>query len=544
MKKFRIRYRLTGLISVMILLINSCSKENANINTTKTSTIRLNIGQVFSLGTDNIKASSTRGRTAYRTQTREITYNNQYTLVATLREAGSKASRPKATSNNVKASGASEQKALKEGTLYYIAIFDTSGECKETKSFKQGDGIQDFAIEKGRYTFVIYASGTNAPLPYIEAGAKLNMVKFERLSAYADLMMDQISFEVKEGQNMLNANLVHLFTQVTLKLDASAVGDISIRGATIAPSHMNQTINVSLADKKISFNGAVEPVHLVFQNKSGKVIYSDSTFIATPTTENGIIELWDLSVNGSTPKNVVQDGWNLRPGVKYELEIKLKLPNYPFITVAGTNWSIGDLIYRDGVYKLTPPSDESIYYSWTLSPTDQTEVFWYVDFDDSVKGMRMLRVNGSYAQNPLAITGPDPCASVQPLNSWRLPTSDEIISLMSSGIKTYHARYDTENNVSLKGGLFFGIDSQPAKSEMDQYLYFRSSNSFISAGFYRFGLTRVTAYLLAGKKYLSFEQPYSDDKRTLVGDYEIKPLTFRPNVSAPSEAVRVRCVKK
>lgn len=542
MEKLKIRYLVIGLVCVMTLLITSCSKENGDITIKKKSTIQFKIGQLFSLDTDKVKAASAKGRTADRIQTREIKYNDQYTLVATLREVESVASRTKAASNNVKASGAVDQKALKEGTLYYIAVFDASGECKETKLFKQGDGIQDFAIEKGKYTFVIYASGTNAPLPYVEAGARLNKVKFEQLSAYTDLMIDQISLEVKEGQNILMANLVHLFTQVSLKLDASAVGDISIGGGTIAPSYVDESLDVSLEGRGITFNGAIEPVDLVFQNKSGKVIYSDSTFIATPATENGIVEIWDLSVNGSTPKNVVQHGWNLRPGVKYELLIKLKSPNYPFITVAGTNWSLGDLIYRDGRYKLTLPSDESIYYNWSPSPTDQTEAFWYVDIDDRVKGMRMFLENG-YAQYPLAVAGEDPCASVQPLNSWRLPTTDEIVSLMSSGIKTYHAQYDTDGNY-LKGGLFFGIASQPAKSEMDQYLYFRSSTFFTSLGYYRFGLTNGTAYLLAGKKFLYFVQPYEDENRTLLGDYDIKSLTLRINANAPSEAVRVRCVKK
>ena len=165
-----------------------------------------------------------------------------------------------------------------------------------------------------------------------------------------------------------------------------------------------------------------------------------------------------------------------------------------------------------------------------------------MDFDDSVKGMRMYRVNGSYAQEPLAVANQDPCASVKPLNSWRLPTSAEIVNLMSSNTKIYHAKYDTGNNSYLKTGLFFGVDYQPEKPEMDKYLYFRSFY-FISAGMYRFAPTTQSAYLLAGKKYLAFEQPYSDDKRTTLGSYEIKPLTFRPSASAPSEAVRIRCVK-
>lgn len=540
--KSNIRYSYSSLLFVLVILINACSKERSDINNVNGSTVRLNIGQTFSLPDDKSKIAVTGRRITDASQSKEIAYNDQYTLVATLREVGLTAPYSKASNNKSAVRATGEQKALKEGTSYYVAIFDALGEYLETKSFKQGEGVKDFTIDNGKYTFIIYASGTNSPLPYLNSGAKLNAAKFEQLSADQDLMIDQIPFEVKDGQNELNATLAHLFTQVTLKLDASAVGEISIGGGAISPSHAKGSIDVSLADRTLSYHGALESVPLVFQNKSGKVIYSDSTFIASAATVNGSVKLSNVSVNGSTPKDVVQDGWNLRPGVKYTLEINLKAPADPSIPVAGTNWSIGDLIYRDGIYQFAPPSDESIYYTWSPSPADQTEAFWYMDFDDSVKGMRMYRVNGSYAQEPLAVANQDPCASVKPLNSWRLPTSDEIVALMSSNTKIYHAKYDTGNNSYLKTGLFFGVDYQPEKPEMDKYLYFRSFY-FISAGMYRFAPTTQSAYLLAEKKYLAFEQPYSDDKRTTLGSYEIKPLTFRPSASAPSEAVRIRCVK-
>lgn len=44
----------------------------------------------------------------------------------------------------------------------------TTGSYQETKSFTKGKGQQDFSIKKGKYTFVIYASGTNKSLPTIE----------------------------------------------------------------------------------------------------------------------------------------------------------------------------------------------------------------------------------------------------------------------------------------------------------------------------------------------------------------------------------------
>ncbi len=179
-------------------------------------------------------------------------------------------------------------------------------------------------------------------MPRIEAGATLSAVNFTGLTADQDFMLDQVEYEVKEGQNVLNADLAHLFTQVSLKFDASAIGEVgSIAGASIEPS--NAAVDVALSDGALSFKGDVNPVTFHLKNTSGSVINSDSTFITTSATSNGIVRLKGVSIGGSAAKDVDKGGWDLKPGVKYILEFTLKAP-LGGINSGGHIWAPGNLV--------------------------------------------------------------------------------------------------------------------------------------------------------------------------------------------------------
>ena len=170
MKMFTIKSGLASMLA-LALLVSSCSKDNTQAVIPEGTTVRLNIGEAFAK-TSPAKAASAGHTYASSTQTVEIPFDNQYTLVASLTAEEAPAPGLKASNRAVAISTGTDQKTLKQGTIYYVAIFDAAGEYKETKSFTQGNAAQDFAIEKGKYTFVIYASGSNKTLPSIAAGTK------------------------------------------------------------------------------------------------------------------------------------------------------------------------------------------------------------------------------------------------------------------------------------------------------------------------------------------------------------------------------------
>ncbi|MGE8380368.1 MAG: hypothetical protein ACN6PN_18505, partial [Sphingobacterium sp.] len=125
MNKFTIKFGFASILACA-LFISSCSKENNNMIIPDGPTVRLNIGEAFAAA-GPVKAASV-GRTyASATQTVEIPFDNQYTLVATLTAETSTAQGLKASSRAATVSTGTDQKALKQGTVYYVAIFDAAG---------------------------------------------------------------------------------------------------------------------------------------------------------------------------------------------------------------------------------------------------------------------------------------------------------------------------------------------------------------------------------------------------------------------------------
>ena len=467
MNKFTIKFGFASLLACA-LFISSCSKENNSAVVPEGTTVRLNIGQAFAK-TGPVKAASA-GRTyASATQTVEIPFNNQYTLVASLTAEEVAAPSLKASNRAATVSTGSEQQALKQGTVYYVAIFDAAGDYKETKSFTQGNGTQDFAIETGKYTFVIYASGSNKTLPSIAIGTKLSAVNFEGLTADQDFMLDQVPFEVKDGQNILNADLEHLFTQVTLKFDASAIGAVSsIVGATIEPS--NAAVDVNLNNSALTFKGAVNPVTFKLKNTTGTVIDSDSTFITTAATANGIVWLKGLSIGGSVAKDINKGGWDLKPGVKYVLEFKLKKPTQ--VNIGGEVWALGNLVYNNGVYGFAATNDA--YGNYWFPGYEKPKVFGVNDPATHNNQKPSVQLNGGNA---------DPCSLVLPLNTWKLPTKAEFDNLIKRtnqngadnpknpdpyGVGRYQGTWDGTKATNM--GIFFGTQVNPGANR-DKFLY-------------------------------------------------------------------------
>ncbi|MGE8378341.1 MAG: hypothetical protein ACN6PN_08330 [Sphingobacterium sp.] len=334
MNKYKTNF-ISAVSLILILLITSCSKDNS-VPTQVGSTVRLNIGQAFAdtgAKKNTVKASSS-GYGIASIQKKEISLHQKYQLVATLTAINTVPLGIKASTSSANTVAGSEQRALKEGTVYHVAIFDATGHYQETKSFTKGKGEQDFSIEKGKYTFVIYASGTNKSLPTIDKEATLNTVNFVDLKADQDFMLDQVPFEVKEGQNMLSTDLKHLFSQITFDLTTKWTGaeelisgmeleDIALNGASIDP--VSAAVDVALGNGLLTFKGVGNPVAIGLKNTIGKIIYSESAFIITAPTTNGTILLSGFSFAGLPPEDLSIGGWNLRPGVKYQLNITLKM---------------------------------------------------------------------------------------------------------------------------------------------------------------------------------------------------------------------------
>ncbi|WP_333888744.1 hypothetical protein [Sphingobacterium siyangense] len=506
MNKFTTKFGLTSILA-LALFVSSCNKDN-NAAVSDGTIVRLNIGQAYAKA-DPIKTASVNGRSyASAVQTVEIPFDNQYTLVATLTAETSASTGLKASSRATAVSTGAEQVALKSGTVYYVAIFDASGNYKETKSFTQGAGSQDFAIGKGQYTFVVYASGTGKKLPTIAAGAKLSEVNFAGLTADQDFMLDQVAFEVKDGLNTLSADLEHLFTQVTLKFDASAIGSVSsIAGATIEPS--STAVDVALVDGTRTYSTTTNVVPFNLKNTSGTVITSDSTFITTAAITNGKISLSGVSIAGSSAKSISSGNWNLKPGVKYELDITLKAP-LGGMSVGGHIWAPGNLVYNsNGKYTFAAPNElgSNWYYNW-LTPVGVGTAPVRTEKD----GVDMV----TYSE------ANDPCKLVS--TEWRTPSRVEYEALLkAAGVSTTYQ--NTYNGVH---GVFYGTsDIAMASGNPTAYLFFRGAKQD--------GSMNV--------KYWTRTNETNSNATSIYFQGYSKPSTFNSDDKYTNLDVQIRCVR-
>lgn len=529
MKNFKIKLVLATILAIA-LFVPSCSKETSEVVTEETI-VRLNIGQAYAKA-DPVKTASVGRSYASAVQTVEIPFDNEYTLIATLTPEASSLSvnSSKATNRSIATNTVTSEQVLKQGTVYYVAIFDAAGVYKETKTFTQGVGARDFAIDKGKYTFVVYASGTNKTLPTIPAGATLSTVKFENLTADNDFMLDQVAIEVKNGENLLNADLVHLFTQVRLKFDTSDIGAVSsIAGATITPSNPN--VDVALVNGALAYKGNEAPVSFNLPNKRGKIIVSDSTFMTTAATADGIIELTGVSIDGSVAKNISKGNWDLRPGVKYTLEVTLKKPIS--VNIGGEVWALGNLTYNNGVYGFALTNDAFGDY-------------WFPNYLKP-KVIDAANTNPSPSTGINGLQG-DPCALVLPLDTWRLPTVQEVDRLILRTREKGNGEQGADNPADVnkwqvgrivlnyngsgtKIGMFYGKQNNPGADRL-KYLFFPFGGSYNNNnsgdGFNSQGM-----YLLADMKRLFMTGQVNDFGNSA-----------RTEVATANFAAQIRCVKK
>lgn len=530
MKKYTIKLGLATTLA-LALFISSCNKDtNEVIN--GNSTVSLQIGQTYAKD-EPVKAASVGRSYASAIQTAEIPFDNEYTLVATLIPVRSSnaASGLKAANRAAAVNTGNEENELKQGTVYYVAIFDAAGNYKETKNFTQGSNSADFAIAKGNYTFLIYASGTNKALPTITAGATLSTVNFTGLQADQDFMLDQVEFEVKAGQNVLTAKLEHLFTQVALKFDTSELtGATTIAGATITPS--NENVNVTLANGALTYSTGSKTVLFNLPVKTGKVILSDNAFITTAATSNGTIALSGVSINGSAPRNISKSDWTLRPGVKYVLEYKLRAPIS--VNIGNNVWALNDLNYEPstGVYSFGKGS------------------YWFPN--------RLISkvINGTNSEANAGNGGfGDPCALVAPIGTWRLPKESEIQRLIdrtasggadNPGPETwspparYVDNYDGTTNTPL--GMFFGVLThggvQLPLAGKENYLFF-SYGGYYPTDDIGATIGKEGAYLVS-----STTQPSGYRTFHLTGEAKDIGYGLGWRDAKNEEAVQIRCVKK
>ncbi len=313
---------------VLSLTAASCRSAEGSIsdNTTANNSVynvKVNLASIESEEETPVFQASA-GKTGVATvspQQTKISLDDDNFVMATLTpqsNTSSLASQAQASINPVAAATPTD---LGIGVRYKVAVYDASGNYVTEKEFAYKNGETDgFLLNGGQnYTFVAYSVNSASSTPSINNGGTLANAKLSGISG--DLMYFKKNMTVTgNGVNSLDIVLKHQYSQITTKLDARQVGNISaVTNATISPA--NSSADISFATDALTYNGSInQPVSFSAQNLP--IATSSATQVISNTTTTGQLNLGTVTVDGVS-KSMTIDKLKITPGVKYNLNLRL-----------------------------------------------------------------------------------------------------------------------------------------------------------------------------------------------------------------------------
>jgi len=315
-------------ILVLSLTAASCRSAEGSIsdNTTANNSVynvKVNLASIESEEETPVFQASA-GKTGVSTvspQQTKISLDDDNFVMATLTpqsNTSSLASQAQASINPVAAATPTD---LGIGVKYKVAVYDASGNYVTEKEFAYKNGETDgFLLNGGQnYTFVAYSVNSASSTPSINNGATLANAKLSGISGGRMYFRKNMTV-TGNGVNNLDIVLKHQYSQITTKLDARQVGNISaVTNATISPA--NSSADISFATDALTYNGSInQPVSFSAQNLP--IATSSATQVISNTTTTGQLNLGTVTVDGVS-KSMTIDKLKITPGVKYNLNLRL-----------------------------------------------------------------------------------------------------------------------------------------------------------------------------------------------------------------------------
>ncbi|MCT3648278.1 hypothetical protein HZQ44_08850 [Elizabethkingia anophelis] len=313
---------------VLSLATTSCRSAESSIsdNTTTTNSVynvQVNLAGIESEEeTPIFQASAGKNIVATTSpQQTKIPLGDDSFVMATLTPQSNTSSLSSQAQASVNPRAATPPTELGTGIRYKVAVYDNNGNYVTEKEFVYKNGETDgFLLNGGQnYTFVAYSVNSASSTPSINNGGTLANAKLSGISG--DLMYFKKNMTVTgNGVNNLDIVLKHQYSQITTKLDARQVGNISaVTNATISPA--NSSADISFATNALTYNGFInQPVSFSAQNLP--IATSSATQVISNTTTTGQLNLGTVTVDGVS-KSMTIDKLKITPGVKYNLNLRL-----------------------------------------------------------------------------------------------------------------------------------------------------------------------------------------------------------------------------
>jgi len=465
--------RLFSFYLVFCVFIIGCSREKSNIYST--NTLNINLEYTEYENTVDFKSGNEVGK-VYK---EEIPYNDDLYFEVSI------SSLPKSQFKST-----SFRRVIPVGTTFRILVFDENNKYLLSGDYICGSLITtNIQLQANKnYSFIVYSFGKLTALPSlaINVGDDISVAKL-LLSSFEDVMSHTILNRViNQNNNTLSFVLKHTFTKIKTTIDASTVGLINSIG------NFSVTNTFSNAEVKYT-NQPTTPFNLNFSNlipnrnlssfvvsNDNKSALSDEQLIYADGIQSQSLMLSAMSVNNIPKTNVTLLNYVFKPGVYYDINIKLKSTKPDGYLIGDLYWALGNLILENGVYK--PASNQGEMGDYWLRAdrglTDGTAGYYYKAPIN--KASPQVSGSGTKVLDICNLVGP----------GWRLPTYLEADALQAfaswhnSPINKYVGYYTKPNSTDSVYGVYFGTKVRPTISNQDNFLFVPFAGAYNSGVMY------------------------------------------------------------
>lgn len=483
------------LLFIVFFSILSCRNTTDNAEGEGKVVVKINLRGI----TEASEASVNRSSAIPAVYVREVSYNKDYNVVATITPENPVVKTNTRASLNPSAWTTTPQppttNPIGVNVKYLVMVFDENNnritaQEKVYDSSNQSNTDSEIILNAGKnYTFVAVSYNTamapvfNATVTTLDDVA--NTIAVDNSTDYLYFNSGPVTI-IYGQQNYINVNFKHINSRVSLNIDAtSEMGKIT----TIAAS-ITGTGSVNLAANGTATSGTPTPYNhaFIFPVLNTQVV--TSTFVLVSSAGNAhAINITSASLNEGAPKTDIPainiPVGTFRRGVSYKVNLSFQATG---ILAGGLIWARGNLAYDWGnkiYYNRQYPQEAGISYKdtdyWNYATNQGSPLVpkMIIGFhsDISIASSNVYYFTDGTNENSILRTlMNDPCKLVAG-GKWRMPSLDDFQNL---GVYKVHNGGDVNGTTDGFGTTVFGGGINQANGNIADnnfpYVYFEGAN--------------------------------------------------------------------
>ncbi|MCI0922084.1 FISUMP domain-containing protein [Sphingobacterium rhinopitheci] len=347
--------KLLILFILLSIILTACSKKE--VNNGKSVALKLNLrGSTFEEQNINSKKTaniSAVGGADYSPNKSSMSINNEYYMDIELQEDNT----DKLTNNSIIRKDGNfavlVNRPVPNEVRYKMTVFNADGTYNTERNYIVGSEgtTAEILLDRGnRYTFIVYSVGSETVLPDITFANPANRTLETATVAVTNVATSNIDLMyykwdspiIDVPQYEINATLKHVFSRLTVSIDATATGYTLERPSSSFSQNYNNAV-LKLSDASIlSRTTAVTP-NINYPSTNQSTLVSSPFIINAANNTNSTLTISTLKIGEISNSNpIVVSGLRVVPGTSYTLKLTVvpedAILNANAVRIGGQVW--------------------------------------------------------------------------------------------------------------------------------------------------------------------------------------------------------------